>query len=227
MESSSVLLLIFQLAVLIFSVIIHEVSHGVVAERLGDPTARLAGRLTLNPLAHISFFGMVLMPILTFLAWGIAVGGAKPVPYNPYNLKNPAKGGAMIAAAGPMSNFSIALVFGILMRIIPLTASPAFLGLVPFFSLIVYLNILLGVFNLVPIPPLDGSKALNYFLPSRAQIALASFATRSVSVVQRQWFLFLILFIFFFQYVLAGVFFVIEPIIKFLYILFTGQLSGF
>ncbi|MDP3784797.1 MAG: site-2 protease family protein [bacterium] len=224
---SQILLVIFQLAVLIFSVIIHEVSHGAVAERLGDPTARLAGRLTLNPLAHISFFGMVIFPILSYLAWGIPVGGAKPVPYNPYNLKNPAQGGAMIAAAGPLSNFLIALVFGILIRIISVAGSPALLTLSPFFRSIVYLNILLGVFNLVPIPPLDGSKVLNFFLPARWQIAVNGFWTRALGLIQNNWLLSLIIFIFFFQYVLAGVFFVIEPIIRTLYFFLTGQYFGF
>ncbi len=224
MESSTPIF-IFQFVVLIFSVIIHEVSHGYVAERLGDPTARLAGRLTLNPLRHLDPFGSVILPILLAISHLPILGWAKPVPYNPYNLKHPAKGGATIAAAGPLSNFLIALVFGILIRIISAAGSRA-LALTPFFGLIAYLNILLGVFNLVPIPPLDGSKVLNYFLPSRAQIALTSFGTRAMSVIRGQWLLFFIIFIFFFQYVLASVFFVIEPIIAFIYILFTGQPSG-
>src|SRR3989338_2731694 len=150
-------LLIFQLAVLIFSVIIHEVSHGYVAEYLGDPTARNAGRLTLNPIPHMSLFGMVIFPIISYLAWGIPVGAAKPVPYNPNNLKNPRKGGALIAVAGPTSNLVIAVVFGVLVRItFAAGAFSPFLG--ELFGIIVYINILLAVFNLVPIPPLDGSK---------------------------------------------------------------------
>ncbi len=224
MAQSDAIIKIFSFIVFISSVIIHEVSHGAVAEKLGDPTARLAGRLTLNPLKHLDPFGSVILPLLLMVSQSpFLIGWAKPVPYNPYNLKNPAKGGALIAAAGPASNFFIALVFGILMRIIGVAGSSALMGLVPFFSFIVYINIFLGIFNLVPVPPLDGSKVLNYFLPARVQIALASFAAKVVSLVKRQWLLFLILFIFFFQYVLTGVFFVIEPIIKSIYIIFTGQ----
>src|SRR3989338_7449225 len=98
---------IFQIIVLIFSVVIHEVSHGYVAEYLGDPTARLAGRLTLNPVKHLDLFGSFILPVsLWFLTGGAMVfGWAKPVPYNPYNLKDPISGGAKIAAAGPLSNF--------------------------------------------------------------------------------------------------------------------------
>ena len=223
MTQSDIVVLVFQLAVLIFSVIIHEVSHGYVAEQLGDPTARQAGRLTLNPLAHISFFGMVILPLLSYFAWGIPVGGAKPVPYNPYNLKNPVKGGALIAAAGPASNFLIAVIFGILMRVINIFQIAALASVAPFFGNIIYINILLGVFNLVPFPPLDGSKVVNLFLPPGAQRSLTDFWEKAAALVRRNWLLFLILFIFFFQYVLVGVFLVIEPIIKFLYALLAGQ----
>src|SRR3989344_6178462 len=205
---SQILLIIFQLAVLIFSVIIHEVSHGVVAERLGDPTARLAGRLTLNPLAHISFFGMVLMPILTFLAWGIAVGGAKPVPYNPYNLKNPAKGGALIAAAGPLSNILLAFIFGIIYRF-AVSNQTFFLNLnvlAELSAMVVLVNSMLAIFNLVPIPPLDGSKVLFMFL-SKSQYKLQEFFERYGLII-----------------LLAFIFFglsVINPIVYFVFKLFT------
>ena len=219
-------IIIFQLAVLIFSVIIHEVSHGYVAEYLGDPTARNAGRLTLKPIPHMSLFGMVIFPLISYFAWGIPVGAAKPVPYNPNNLKNPRKGGALIAAAGPMSNLVIAVVFGAMLRsmsaagVLPLT-------LVSVFGIVIYLNILLAVFNLVPIPPLDGSKVVNLFLPRRAAFHWDNFWEKFQGWIQQNFLLFLILFIFLFQYVLSAVFFVIGPVIEFLFALIAGLPVGF
>lgn len=157
-------LIIFQILVLLFSVVIHEVSHGVVADHLGDPTARLQGRLTLNPLKHLDPFGSVILPLmLVLLNTGVVFGWAKPVPYNPLNLKNPEKGGAMIAAAGPLSNFILAITFAIIFRIAgAFFPNPVLLGLV---SQIVLINIVLATFNLVPIPPLDGSRVLFALLP--------------------------------------------------------------
>src|SRR3989338_4079103 len=107
-------IILFQIIVLFFSVVIHEVSHGVVALMLGDKTAKDAGRLTLNPLKHIDPFGSVLLPVLLLIAQSpILFAWAKPVPYNPYNLKNPKSGAALIAAAGPLSNIILAVIFGI------------------------------------------------------------------------------------------------------------------
>jgi Zn-dependent protease len=108
---------IFSIAVLIMSVVVHEVSHGYAAERLGDPTARLQGRLTLNPLSHLDPVGSFLVPFLTYATTGVAFGWAKPVPYNPYNLRNQKWGEAIVAAAGPISNLIIAFLFGMLIRI--------------------------------------------------------------------------------------------------------------
>ena len=164
---SSPSFLIFQLAVLIFSVMIHEISHGAVALRLGDPTAKLAGRLTLNPLKHLDFFGSFLLPIsLYFLSSGTMVfGWAKPVPYNPMNLRNPKKGAGIIALAGPLSNFAIAIVFGVIVRIFaPMLGVES--TFVFFLNLIVLMNVLLAVFNLMPLPPLDGSNILFSVLPA-------------------------------------------------------------
>ena len=157
-------LIIFQILVLLFSVVIHEVSHGVVADHLGDPTARLQGRLTLNPLKHLDPFGSVILPLmLVLLNTGVVFGWAKPVPYNPLNLKKPEKGGAMIAAAGPLSNFILAIAFAIIFRVAgAFFPNPVLLGLV---SQIVLINIVLATFNLVPIPPLDGSRVLFALLP--------------------------------------------------------------
>ncbi|MDI6733925.1 MAG: site-2 protease family protein [Patescibacteria group bacterium] len=162
--------IVFQLIVLIFSVVIHEVSHGFIAEKLGDPTARLAGRLTLNPIKHLDVFGSVILPLLLWVSGtGIIFGWAKPVPYNPHNLKNPDKDGALVAAAGPLSNFSIALVFSLFLRLVMGMGSFQFRNLADLFAQIVLLNIVLAIFNLVPIPPLDGSKVLFAFLPESAR----------------------------------------------------------
>jgi Zn-dependent protease len=164
--------IIFTIAILIMSVVIHEVMHGVVADKLGDPTARLQGRLTLNPLKHLDPFGSVILPIAMALIGGIVFGWAKPVPYNPYNLKNPERDGALIAVAGPLSNFAVASIFAVFFKVsVALAASIPLFGAAAFFSSqIVLINIVLAVFNLVPIPPLDGSKVLFAFLPSGNQI---------------------------------------------------------
>lgn len=147
------------------SVVIHEVSHGCAAGLLGDPTAKLAGRLTLNPVRHIDPFGSVILPLIfALLPGGIIFGWAKPVPFNPYNLKGGKWGPALVALAGPASNLLIAAIFGLSLRF-GLTA-----GLISplagqFIALIVMMNLVLAIFNLIPIPPLDGSKILFAALP--------------------------------------------------------------
>ncbi len=154
---------ILSIAILIISIIIHEVAHGYMADRLGDPTARLQGRLTLNPIKHIDPVGSILVPIVTSLG-GFTFGWARPVPYNPYNLKNRRLGEFLIAAAGPASNLLIALIFGIIIRIVAVDMMTPFIEIT---ARIVIVNIVLAVFNLIPIPPLDGSKLLFSFLPSQ------------------------------------------------------------
>ena len=157
--------LIFQLIILLFSVVVHEVSHGLAALYLGDDTAEKMGRLTLNPLKHLDPIGSVLVPLLLIIMHsGFIFGWAKPVPYNPLNFKMPRRDSAILAFAGPLSNFSLALVFGLIIRIIIITSS--FVSLLPFLMFIVWINLVLGVFNLLPIPPLDGSKILFYFFQS-------------------------------------------------------------
>lgn len=207
-------ILIFQLVILIFSVIIHEISHGYVAEYLGDSTARLAGRLTLNPLKHLDPVGSFLLPVaMWFLTAGQFVfGWAKPVPYDPRNLRDPIGGGAKIAAAGPLVNLVLAILFGIFLRILSVISfAPPFLG--ELFSLIIYINILLAVFNLVPIPPLDGSKVLFALLPKTE----AGF--RFARTLERYGMMLVLIFIFF------G-FNLILPIINRLFILIAGQPIG-
>ena len=156
---------IFVIAVLIVSVIVHEISHGYAAERLGDPTARLAGRLTMNPLPHIDILGSLIFPTLSYFLGGFIVGWAKPVPYNPNNMRNPRWGGAIVAAAGPLVNIAIALIFGLLVRFAPALGLPD--ALVFISSFVVFINIVLAFLNLMPIPPLDGSKILFAILPYR------------------------------------------------------------
>ena len=170
---------IFLIAILIFSVVIHEVSHGVVANALGDPTAKNAGRLTLNPIPHLDPIGSILLPGFLILmsqivGGGIIFGWAKPVPVNPMNLRGK-YGSALVSLAGPGSNLTIALIFGLALRFLPLAElNPA---LILVFSYIVFLNILLAVFNLLPVPPLDGSHILFTFLP-RSFDALRIFLSR-------------------------------------------------
>lgn len=149
---------------LILSVILHEMAHGYAANWLGDPTARLQGRLSANPLVHLDPMMSVILPgILLATGSPILFGAAKPVPYNPYNFTNQKWGEAIVAFAGPLANFFIAGVFAVLVRLSDvLMLSETFVIL----SLqIIMLNIFLAFFNLVPIPPLDGSKILPRFLP--------------------------------------------------------------
>lgn len=154
---------IAMIVALIFSVVLHEMAHGYAANWLGDPTARLQGRLSANPLVHIDPLMSVIIPgLLVFSGSPILFGAAKPVPYNPYNFTNQKWGEAMVAAAGPAMNIAIAIIFAILVRSADvLNLSATFVSLA---EGIIMLNIFLAFFNLVPIPPLDGSKILPKFL---------------------------------------------------------------
>lgn len=168
---------IFVIAALILSIVIHEMAHGHAANWLGDPTARLQGRLSPNPLVHIDLLGSIIIPGILFLTnAGILFGWAKPVPYNPYNLRNARWGEAMVAAAGPAVNFLIAAIFAVIIRLAdPLGLTPSFLELATY---IVYINILLALFNLLPLPPLDGSKILKALLPFKAGMQYQQFLYR-------------------------------------------------
>jgi len=193
---------VFSIIILLFSVALHEASHGYAADKLGDPTARLAGRLTLNPIKHLDLFGSVIVPVLTFITGGFIFGWAKPVPYNPYNLSDQRWGEAKVAFAGPASNLLLALVFGLSIRLslIPVTL------LTPVI-LIVFLNIILAVFNLIPVPPLDGSKILFSFLPYK-YLNIRTFLERYSFI------LILIIIIFLWQFLF--------PIISLIFNLITG-----
>ena len=165
---------IFYVIVLIMSVVVHEFSHGYTAYLLGDNTARLSGRLTLNPIKHLDLFGSIILPLLLVLSnAGFVIGWAKPVPYNPNNVRNGRKGTLLVAAAGIISNLIIAIFFGLLIRFAPaILGIPAYtsdpLLVHPFYtitSIIVIMNLVLALFNIIPIPPLDGSKILFSFIP--------------------------------------------------------------
>lgn len=152
--------LLIKIPALLLAVTVHELAHGLVADRLGDPTARLQGRLTLNPIPHIDPLGA-----LAFIIAGF--GWAKPVPVNAYNLRHPVRDMALVAAAGPVSNFVLAFAGLLAFRLLPPIEAMPFL-LVPIKQMIRFVflfNVGLGVFNLIPLPPLDGGHFLPYFLP--------------------------------------------------------------
>jgi len=224
----TIAIIVFEFVVLLFSAVLHEVAHGYEAERLGDDTARRAGRLTLNPLAHLDPFLSFIMLAILFLTTGFFFAGAKPVPYNPNNLKDPRTGAVKVALAGPATNLFIALVFGILSVLVPIasTAKDALFGAIAgggtpvftgpldgiyfFFLIIVYINVLLGIFNLVPIPPLDGSKLLFLILPPTP-------GTYKFMYFMERWGLILVLVFVFFGFQ------IIMPVITFFFALFTGR----
>ena len=193
---------ILVLIVLILSIIAHEVAHGYAADSLGDPTARLAGRLTLNPLPHIDPVGSIILPaLLVFTASPILFGWAKPVPYNPYNLKNQRWGEAFVAVAGSATNILLAIIFGLIVRFgstIGLDAT-----MLSFAATITFVNLFLGLFNLIPFPPLDGFTALRAAFPWHLSASLGRFeqSVRAAGVLS------LLLFLFIFSYIFAAPFF--------------------
>jgi len=175
------------IVVLIFSVIIHEYFHGAVAYSLGDDTAKNMGRLTLNPIPHLDIIGSIILPfLLIFISiltggGGIIFGWAKPVPINPNNFRDRKYGELKVALAGPLANFSLALIFGLLLRFLPhFIYMP---GIYYVFSYIVYLNLLLCVFNLFPVPPLDGSHVLFFFFPHLEEKATIFFSQFGLLII--------------------------------------------
>lgn len=173
-----ILTLILSIAGFALAIIVHEVSHGLVAERLGDPTARLKGRLTLNPIPHIDPVGSILIPLVLLIAHSpFLFGWAKPVPIDPYNLKNPKKDLALISLAGPLSNLIMALILSLFLRILLLLFPVA--GIFSLFFYLISFNVALAVFNLIPINPLDGGKILTGVLPDKQARSLDFFLNKS------------------------------------------------
>ena len=185
---------IFQIAVLILSIMAHEIAHGAMAYAFGDPTAKNQGRLTLNPLKHIDMFGSVILPaLLYFTHAGFLFGWAKPVPYNPYNLKNRRLGEFCVSIAGIVTNLIIATVFVVVIKfasVLNLSQEAVYL-----MSYIILLNITLGIFNLIPIPPLDGSKILFSLIPYKYEHHLIA--------LEKTGFYFLVAFIIFFGWIIT------------------------
>jgi Zn-dependent protease len=195
--SSEIVLIAFYLFMLVYSVVIHEVAHGVMAYWLGDLTAKYAGRITLSPWSHIDPLGSIVIPVVLFVTTGFAFGYAKPVPYNPYNLRDQKWGPVYVALAGPATNFILAFLGALVGTLLPLSLFAKqdilarFLGIISgqggfierfdllatamsgslpsiFFGLMLFLifwNVVLGCFNLLPVPPLDGSKILFALFP--------------------------------------------------------------
>ena len=197
---------LFFIVILIMSVVIHEISHGFAALRFGDKTALYAGRLTLNPLRHLDIFGSIILPLFLILTHSpFLFGWAKPVPYNPNNLTNKKWGTIAVASAGILANFFTAIFFGIILRFaIDRNVTENFISIV---SSIILVNLGLAIFNLVPIPPLDGSKILFSFLPNHLY--------EIISFLERYSFILILVFIVFFADYLY-------PILTYLYYLVTG-----
>ncbi|TSA44016.1 site-2 protease family protein [bacterium] len=200
--------------ILILSIIVHEVAHGYAANSLGDPTARIAGRLTLNPLPHIDLMGSIVIPaLLMFTGSPILFGWAKPVPYNPYNLKNQRFGEALVAIAGSATNILLAIIFGLIVRFgagAGLDATALSLA-----ASISFVNLFLGLFNLIPFPPLDGFTVLRAALPWH----LSSGLMRLEAQLRNAGTLSLILFLIIFSYIFAGPFF---NLVVWIFSLITG-----
>jgi Zn-dependent protease len=175
-------LLYFAIA-LVIAISVHEFAHALAAYKLGDPTAKYHGRLTLNPLAHLD-------PLGTLMIFFVHFGWGKPVPVNPYHFKNPVKDSALVSLAGPMSNFLVAFLFALPIKYLGY-AIPAEILIILW--AIVDLNILLGIFNLLPFPPLDGSKIFAVFIPANKQNAYFNFLNKA----QPYFFVFLLVDIFF------------------------------
>ncbi len=225
-------IIVLTIAILIMSAVFHEYAHGWVAYKLGDNTAKSMGRLTLNPIKHLDPVGSIILPILLVLSGtGFIIGWAKPVPYNPYNLRDARYGDMKVALGGPGTNLILAIFFGIVARLTPIAIDLKYQLINSFFGrendyllglmsgdfiasifvisiIAVFINLLLMIFNLIPIPPLDGSKVLMTFLPHEWQVKMHKIEPYGFFII-----IFLLMF---------GVFSLIWPVIIFLFSLITG-----
>lgn len=226
--------MIFLVIILIFSIVIHEVAHGAMANHLGDPTAKYAGRLTLNPIKHLDPVGSVLVPLfLIIMQSPFLFGWARPVPVNPYNFSDQKYGSAKVAMAGPGANLLVAIIIGFFSRFLPLGEGVRFNIIKAFlerdmetlsyllqgdpfaqifliFSFIIFINILLAIFNLLPIPPLDGSHILFTFLPDSME---------NLKIILNQYGFFILI-----AFIFLGGFRLIFPLILEIFSLITGLL---
>ncbi|MER3570224.1 MAG: site-2 protease family protein [Patescibacteria group bacterium] len=191
-----IFLIIILIILIFYSIILHEIAHGYVAYLLGDPTAKYEGRITLNPTSHIDPIGTIIFPLFTYALGGFIFGWAKPVPYNPFNLKYKTRDPILIALAGPVTNLVLMSIFLILLKT---NFFPLFNDI--FFQLI-RVNLVLALFNLLPIPPLDGSKLLLLKIPLESYVILESYG-----------FIFVLLFIYLFS---EPFFHIINKILNFL-----------
>jgi len=177
---------LLSLLILVYSAILHEIAHGFVAERLGDPTARIMGRLTLNPKSHIDPLMSIALPLLLIISGSpIIFGAAKPVPVDPFNLRDGRKDMALVSLAGPATNILLAVAAVILIRVwnfIPIDGGIG--AFVEWFLLsVVRLNLLLAIFNLIPIPPLDGSKIFSLILPDKEAAVYLSIGSVGIMII--------------------------------------------
>lgn len=178
---------LISIIILVYSSILHEIAHGYVAYRLGDPTAKLLGRLTLNPVKHIDPFMSIILPLIMYFTSPIIFGGAKPVPVDPFNLKEGRKDIALVSLAGPLTNILLAILASTFIHILYPQMSlsevqnTGILGVI--FSATVILNLLLAVFNLIPIPPLDGSKVFAFLLPKKEAAAYLSLESIGIYII--------------------------------------------
>ena len=225
-------IIVLTIAILIMSAVFHEYAHGWVAYKLGDNTAKSMGRLTLNPINHLDPIGSILLPTLLVLSGSsFLIGWAKPVPYNPYNLRDARYGDMKVALGGPITNLMLAIVFGLIARFIPIAVNLKFgltngflsgdnefllsmmsgniLAIIFVISIIAcFINLLLMIFNLVPVPPLDGSKVLMTFLPHNLQVKMHQIEPYGF---------FILIFLLW-----LGIFSLLIPAIMFIFSLLTG-----
>jgi Zn-dependent protease len=173
--------IVFQVVILLFSVILHEVAHGYAALKLGDPTAKYAGRLTLNPVKHMDPWGTVILPLfLVLIRSPFLVGWAKPVPINPNLIRDPQRGMMLVGAAGPLANITLILLSALALRTLPVSAPPLLFDL---FKYCCAINIILALFNLVPIPPLDGSRVVAGILPTKMREAYVGLERYGIFII--------------------------------------------